>query len=35
MALDNKLSLTRSDELAREEERISKKRLRSFLKKEF
>ncbi len=32
MALENKLGLTSSADLAREEERISKKRLRSFLK---
>ena len=32
MALENKLGITSSAELAREEERISKKRLSSFLK---
>ena len=35
MALENKLGLTSSADLAREEERISKKRLRNFLKKAF
>lgn len=33
--LDNKLGLTSSADLAREEERISKKKLWSFLKKIF
>lgn len=35
MALENKLGLTSSSDLAREEERISKKRLSYFLKKVF
>lgn len=35
MALENKLGLTSSADLAREEERISKKRLWSSLKKVF
>ncbi len=34
MTLENKLGLTNSAELAREEERISKKKLWSFLKRE-
>ena len=35
MALENKLGLTSSADLAREEERIKRKRLRNFLKKVF
>lgn len=35
MALENKLGLTSSADLSREEERTARKRLRSFLKKAF
>ena len=35
MALENKLGLTSSADIAREEERISKKRLLNFLKKAY
>lgn len=33
MTLENKLGITSSAELAREEERISKKKLRNYLKR--